>query len=78
MPQVVKNTRLRYISSPSPEGLVAVLNNLPFKVELKSIVPQGKRWFCWFVIPDSIEHKDLEKAVEGLPVDITPIVLEDF
>ena len=70
------STRLRFVSSPSPEGLTAFLNNLPFKVEIKSIAPNGNRWFCWFVLPDNITHKELDKSDKGI-VDIPSLNLED-
>jgi hypothetical protein len=74
---MVFNTRLRFVASLSPERLAAFFNQLPFKVEIKSVVPQGKRWYCWFVLPDNIESQELSKNnTKGL-VDIPSIELED-
>lgn len=50
-------TRLRYASSSSPEELEGIVNSLPFKVELKSIQWDGKKWVCWFVLPDNVSHE---------------------
>ena len=74
---MVNSTRLRYVASPSPEGLAAFLNRLPFKVEIKSIVPNGNKWFCWFVLPDNVTHQELEKSKASELVDIPSIELED-
>jgi hypothetical protein len=73
----VKSTRLRYVSSSSPQLLEAFLNALPFKVEIKSITAQGKRWFCWFVLPDNVSHKDLDKAAEIIEVNLSSVDIED-
>lgn len=53
----ILSTRLRYASSPSPEGLEAILNSLPFKVEIKSVAFDGKNWVCWLVLPDNVSHE---------------------
>lgn len=61
-----ESTRLRYVSSPSPEGLELILNSLPFKVEIKSVQRDGKRWFAWFVLPDNVNHETFNKIMEVL------------
>jgi hypothetical protein len=60
----IESTRLRFISSPSPEGLESVLNSLPFKVELKNISKDGKRWIAWFVLPDIISHDHFNRVMQ--------------
>jgi hypothetical protein len=76
---MVKSTRLRYVSSPSAEGLELAINALPFKVEIKSIAPQGDRWWLWFVLPDNITHDAFQQVAEQLPdVEFASIELEDF
>ena len=72
------STRLRYISSPSPEGLEYALQGLGFKVEVKSIVYADHQWWAWFVLPDSIRNPDfverinqINKAVKGEEIDVS-------
>lgn len=62
----VTSTRLRFISSPSPEGLEVSIQMLPFKVEIKAILRSGADWYCWFILPDSIPNKDLARAVDAV------------
>lgn len=62
----VSSTRLRFISSSSSEGLELIVNTLPFKIEIKSIQPQGKGWIVWFVLPDKIEDKDFVVIVDRI------------
>lgn len=47
-----KSTRLRYISAKTAEGVSLAVSRLPFKVELKGLDWDGKRWFAWFVLPE--------------------------
>ena len=72
------STRLRYVSSPSPEGLEAFINSLPFKVEVKSIAFNGKNWFCWFVLPDTITHEMLNELASAHGRNINSANLEDI
>jgi len=51
----VTSTRLRFVKSKDEAKLSVFIENIPFKVEIKSIVPVKDIWTCWFVIPD--EHK---------------------
>ena len=74
----IKSTRLRYVSSRSADLLEAFINALPFKVEIKSISFGGKRWFCWFVLPDNIEHSLIDKAAKLKDIDVSSIELEEF
>jgi len=51
----IKSTRLRHIVAKTPEEIESVVNNLPFKIEIKGAPQkQGASWFLWFVIPDNI------------------------
>ena len=52
----IKSTRLRYISSESPDLLSLAITSMPVKVELKGTPMQDDegRWFVWFVIPDHL------------------------
>lgn len=50
----IRSTRLRYISAKDPDLLSVAISSLPFKVEVKGPVFDGKRWFIWFVIPDNV------------------------
>jgi hypothetical protein len=75
---MANSTRLRYVSSNSPELLEAFINSLPFKVEIKSIAPQNKKWFCWFVLPDNIGHKDLDKMAGVMDINISSVDIEGF
>ena len=67
-----ESTRLRFISSPSPEGLEAVVNMLPFKVELKGISKDGDSWVAWFVLPDVITHLYFERALSIIQARMAP------
>jgi len=49
----IKNTRLRYLTASSPADLEAKINTLPFKVEIKSINLQNKKWVVFFVLPET-------------------------
>jgi len=57
------STRLRMISSPSSEGLEFIVNMLPFKIEIKSIAKDGKKWIAWFTLSDTISHEMLNRAL---------------
>jgi len=76
----IKNTRLRFVSSPSPEGLEAVLNSLPFKVEIKNVVYSDKLWFCWFVLPDTVSHESFETHANetDAKIEFSSIRAEEF
>jgi hypothetical protein len=60
------STRLRYASGSSPEELEAIFNSLPFKVEIKSVVKDGKNWVCWFVLPDIVSHETYNGMLKTL------------
>lgn len=75
---MVKATRLRYISSPSPEGLEIVLNTLSFKVEIKSVTHANGKWWCWFVLPDNISHDKLGEQISDKKIEFSSIEIEDF
>jgi hypothetical protein len=47
-----KSTRLRFISAKAAEDLSSAVSKLPFKVEIKSVQWDGKRWYAWFVLPE--------------------------
>lgn len=53
------STRIRYVSAKSAATIEQFITSLPFKVELKTIVSQGDRFFCFFVLP---EYEGLEFA----------------
>ena len=49
----VTSTQLRFIRTKTADELSLIVDKLPFKVEIKSIVPKGDSWLCWFVVPDT-------------------------
>lgn len=62
----VLSTRLRFVSGADPSVLDAIINNLGFKVEIKSIAFAKTEWFIWFVLPDNIEDERLAERVNRL------------
>lgn len=48
-----KHTNLRYVKSKSMDTIVEWVNSLPFKIEIKSIFPQGPMFFLTFTLPDN-------------------------
>lgn len=50
----VKSTRLRFVSSKELDLISGFIDSLPFKVELKSLVLKGSKFYQTFIIPDSI------------------------
>jgi len=47
------NTRIRYISSKSIDDIMAFVNGLPYKVEIKgNPVPKGNKWFLFYILPE--------------------------
>lgn len=50
----VKSTRLRYVSSKELEPITQWIAGQPFKVELKSLVLKGTKFYQTFVIPDNV------------------------
>ena len=73
---MIKSTRIRFVSSPSPEGLEVFINSLPFKVEIKSIVARETLWYCWFVLPDNIDHKVLSAIINNETLNVPSVKLE--
>ena len=59
----INQTRLRWITVDNPEMLEMTVNELPFKIEIKSIskLPDEK-WIIWFVLPETetVEFKSGE------------------
>jgi len=54
------NTRLRFISSKEIAKIILYSNSLAYKIEIKggpAFNPKDKRWYLFFVIPDSIDSK---------------------
>lgn len=47
-----KSTVLRFIKANNPDSLTEAIGALPFKVEIKSIVKDGKEWTCFFTLSD--------------------------
>jgi len=58
----IPNTRIRYVSSKTMEGIIGYFNNLHYRVELKSLVWDGKLYIQTFVLPDK---KDLKEVPSG-------------
>jgi hypothetical protein len=56
----IRSTRLRYIRSKNPSDLEQAIERLPFKIEIKSILFDGKKWTVWFNLPDNAEMQSLE------------------
>jgi len=50
------STRVRCISGKKAEDVINAINLLPYKVEMKEFVAcqWDKRWYAYFVIPDSV------------------------
>lgn len=66
----ILSTRLRFASGSSPEELEAIFNSLPFKVEIKSVVKDGKKWVCWFVLPDNVSHETYNGMLKTLELKL--------
>ena len=50
---MIKTTRLRYLAADTPDEIVAALDQLQFKVEIKGApIKDGKGWILYFVIPE--------------------------
>lgn len=47
-----KSTRLRFISARTAEEISLAVSRLPFKIEIKALQWNGKRWYAWFVLPE--------------------------
>lgn len=49
-------TKLRVLNADTPDKVIAMIESLPAKVEIKSIV-QGKdlHWYVWFTILDTMD-----------------------
>lgn len=63
----VVSTRLRFIKSKEINLLTSFIDRLSFKVEIKSIAHDGKKWACFFIIPDEIQafnSFDLDEVTE--------------
>jgi len=61
---MINVTRLRYIIAASPEMLVAAVELLGYKVEIKGApIPIKNGWILYFVLPENegvkFESKDL-------------------
>jgi len=50
----VRSTRIRHVSAKTAEELEDFIGALPFKVELKTLVLKGNRFYQFFVIPDNL------------------------
>lgn len=55
------STRLRSISSKNIVDIMAAIDSLPYKVEIKTITacPFDKKWYAVFVIPDEVPEMNL-------------------
>lgn len=61
----VFSTRLRAVRSKELDSLLAGINKLAFKVEIKgNPVRQKGKWYLFFVIPDHIEDKKFPLIVD--------------
>lgn len=56
-----KHTKLRYIIADDRDQLVAAIEALGFKIEIKNIIDQGGPVICYFTIEDhrKFTSKDL-------------------
>lgn len=45
-------TRLRFVSAKDPGDIQSFLDSLGFRVRIYNLVFDGKKWFCWFNLPD--------------------------
>ncbi len=52
------STQLRYISAKDPKIILAWVNHLPYKIEIKGapIFAKG-RWYLYFVMPDVAQQE---------------------
>lgn len=50
---MIQTTRLRYISAKTQEEILAGVEALGFKVEIKNILWDGKLYTIWFVLPEN-------------------------
>ena len=49
----IDRTRLRFMTAPNAETLQAIVDKLPFKIEIKSVNKESdNRWTLWFVLPE--------------------------
>jgi hypothetical protein len=49
----IKSTRLRLFKSKDAEKVLQAVNELSFKVEIKSIDLADGVWCLWFILPES-------------------------
>jgi hypothetical protein len=49
---MIKSSRLRYIEASTAEDLTLAVDNLPFKVEIKEILVEKSKWYCFFILPE--------------------------
>lgn len=62
--QVVRSTRLRYVSSKNLDNISKYFDTIKRRVQIYSIIYDGKKHICWFVPGDGdadIPSKDLDK-----------------
>lgn len=50
---MAETTQLRFLKANNPERLTVLVGALPFKVEIKSIMQDGKSYICFFTIMES-------------------------
>jgi len=50
-----ESTQLRFLKANNPDQLTKLVGALPFKVEIKGIMPDAKGFICFFTLHDSSE-----------------------
>ena len=51
-----KSTQLRYVFSKNPDKIVEWVNNLPFKIEVKSgPIVSGGKFYLFFILAERLE-----------------------
>ena len=58
-------TRLHYISSKDPDAIVSFVNQLPYKIEIKSgpTVVKGV-FYLWYILPDGFKGEPYMGSID--------------
>lgn len=60
----LKSTQLRYLKANNPDQLTELVGALPFKIEFKEIIKNGKDYLLFFTISDEYARFDNQKIAE--------------
>lgn len=60
-----KGTVLRFLKGNNPDDLCKKVGALPFKIEFKEVIKEGKHYVCFFTLPDG-QRKFTNEAIKLL------------